>query len=121
METGYQRGKIQEESLLYERRKHDGSHPIIGVNTSAILGRFSGARHRTGSLFRGRKAEPVGAPERFPRRNALQCPAWLAKLRQVAIDSGNVFEVLIEAVRHCSLGQISNTLYEVGGRYRRSM
>jgi len=122
METGYQRGKIQEESLLYERRKHDGSHPIIGVNTFRDP-RGSSAEQDI-ELARSSEEEKRSQLARlsdFHARNASQCPAWLAKLRQVAIDSGNVFEVLIEAVRHCSLGQISNTLYEVGGRYRRSM
>src|SRR6266436_2658532 len=122
METGYQRGKIQEESLLYERRKHDGSYPIIGVNTFRNPhGDTVPVKIELARSSEEEKRSQLARLSDFHARNALQCPAWLAKLRQVAIDSGNVFEVLIEAVRHCSLGQISNTLYEVGGRYRRSM
>jgi methylmalonyl-CoA mutase len=122
METGYQRGKIQEESLLYERRKHDGSYPIIGVNT------FRDPRGNSAEqeieLARSSEEEKQSQLTRlhdFHARNASQCSAWLAKLRQAVIENGNVFEVLMDAVRCCSLGQISNALYEVGGRYRRSM
>jgi methylmalonyl-CoA mutase len=122
METGYQRGKIQEESLLYERRKHDGSYPIIGVNT------FRDPRGNSGGkpveLARSSEEEKQSQLKRlhdFHARNRSQCPTRLAKLRQAVIDNGNVFEVLMDAVRSCSLGQISDALYEVGGRYRRSM
>jgi methylmalonyl-CoA mutase len=122
METGYQRGKIQEESLLYERRKHDGSYPIIGVNT------FRDPRGNSGGkqieLARSSEVEKQSQLKRlhdFHARNRSQCATRLAKLRQVVIDNGNVFEVLMDAVRSCSLGQISDALYGVGGRYRRSM
>src|SRR5712671_2585628 len=101
METGYQRGKIQEESLFYERQKHDGTYPIIGVNT--FRNPAGGTAPETVELARSTDAEKQSQLKRladFHARNASQCPAWLAKLRQVAIDSGNVFEVLIEAVRH---------------------
>jgi methylmalonyl-CoA mutase len=122
METGYQRGKIQEESLLYERRKHDGSYPIIGVNTFRDPHANSGEKEI--ELARSSEEEKQRQLTRlhdFHARNASQCPAWLTRLQQAVIDNGNVFEVLMDAVRFCSLGQISEALYEVGGRYRRSM
>ena len=122
METGYQRGKIQEESLLYERRKHDGSYPIIGVNTFRNPGASAAAQDI--ELARSSEEEKQSQLRRladFQQRNRAQCPEWLETLRQAVIDDGNVFEVLMGAVRYCSLGQISNALYEVGGRYRRNM
>jgi len=122
METGYQRGKIQEESLYYEHKKHDGSYPIIGVNTF---------RHPTGSaapialeLARSTDAEKQSQLTRlrdFQQRHSEDAPAVLERLRRCVIDDGNTFEVLMESVRSCSLGQITNALYEVGGRYRRNM
>jgi isobutyryl-CoA mutase len=122
METGYQRGKIQEESLLYERRKHDGSYPIVGVNT--FRNRHTSASDQQIELARSSEEEKQSQLKRlndFHERHRAQCPDRLSRLRQTVIDDGNVFEVLMDAVRHCSLGQISNALYEVGGRYRRSM
>ncbi len=123
METGYQRGKIQEESMLYEQRKHDGSLPIIGVNT-----------------FRNPEAENVVPPhielarsseeekqsqlarlQDFHARHAGEAPAMLQRLQRAAIEDQNVFAVLMEAVRVCSLGQITHALFEVGGQYRRNM
>ncbi|NMG15003.1 fused isobutyryl-CoA mutase/GTPase IcmF [Aromatoleum bremense] len=121
METGYQRGKIQEESLYYEHKKHDGSYPIIGVNT--FLNPKGSAQPEI-ELARSTEEEKQGQLKRladFQARNAAEAPKWLAKLRQAVIDDGNVFEVLVDAVRYCSLGQITSALYEVGGQYRRSM
>ena len=122
METGYQRGKIQEESLYYERRKHDGSLPIIGVNTFRNP-HGDPATHEI-ELARSSEEEKQGQLKRvreFQSRQANESPQWLAKLKQAVIENGNVFEVLMDAVRHCSLGQISTALYEVGGQYRRNM
>jgi methylmalonyl-CoA mutase len=122
METGYQRGKIQEESLLYEHRKHDGSYPIVGVNT--FRDPHASTAEKEVALARSSEQEKQSQLERlrdFHARNAAQCPGWLDRLQQAVIDDGNVFEALMGAVRHCSLGQISNALYDVGGRYRRSM
>ncbi|MDP2794466.1 MAG: methylmalonyl-CoA mutase family protein [Sulfurisoma sp.] len=122
METGYQRGKIQEESLHYEQQKHDGSHPIVGVNTflnphgSGVSGEIDLARSTEEE-----KQSQLRRLRDFQQRNAIAAPAWLDKLRLAVIDNRNVFAVLMGAVRHCSLGQISNALYEVGGQYRRSM
>ncbi len=122
METGYQRGKIQDESMHYEHLKHTGEYPIIGVNT-----------------FRNPKGDPI--PEKlelarstdeekqsqltrlraFQSERAADAQAMIGRLRQAVIDEGNVFEVLMDAVRVCSLGQITHALFEVGGQYRRNM
>jgi methylmalonyl-CoA mutase len=122
METGYQRGKIQEESLLYERQKHDGSYPIIGVNT--FLNPHSAAAPAAIELARSTDAEKQSQLKRlklFQERNAGSATLLLERLRRTVIENGNTFEVLMEAVRGCSLGQITHTLYDVGGRYRRNM
>ena len=121
METGYQRGKIQEESLYYEHKKHDGSYPIIGVNTFLNP---KGMAQQEIELARSTEEEKQSQIKRlrdFHARNADKAPAMLAKLKQTVIDNGNVFAVLVDAVKVCSLGQISSALYEVGGQYRRSM
>ena len=123
METMYQRGKIQEESLYYETRKHDGSLPIVGVNT--FLSKSDGAEEHAGAaLIRSteeEKQDQVAAVRAFQARNAARAPAALQRLKQVACGGGNVFAELMESVKTCSLGQISQALYEVGGRYRRNM
>jgi isobutyryl-CoA mutase len=122
METGYQRGKIQEESLFYERQKHDGSYPIIGVNT--FRNPNGDAAPATLELARSTDAEKRSQLERlhaFRQSHASQAPELLERLRRTVIDNGNTFEVLMDAVRGCSLGQITHTLYDVGGRYRRNM
>src|ERR1700677_4164251 len=122
METGYQRGKIQEESLFYERQKHDGSYPIIGVNT--FRNPNGGAAPATIELARSTDAEKQSQLERlksFHEPHPEQAEQLLQRLRRTVIDNGNTFEVLMDAVRGCSLGQITHTLYDVGGRYRRNM
>jgi isobutyryl-CoA mutase len=121
METGYQRGKIQEESMYYEHKKHDGSYPIIGVNTFLNP---KGMAQQEIELARSTEEEKQGQIKRlrdFQARNADKAPAMLEKLKQTVIEDGNVFAVLVDAVKYCSLGQISSALYEVGGQYRRSM
>ncbi|MFP5401604.1 MAG: methylmalonyl-CoA mutase family protein, partial [Gammaproteobacteria bacterium] len=121
METGYQRGKIQEESLYYEHKKHDGSYPIIGVNTFLNP---KGQAQQEIELARSTEEEKQGQLKRladFHARNKAEAPKWQAKLQQAVIDNTNVFEVLVDAVRYCSLGQITDALYKVGGQYRRSM
>ncbi|NHZ65630.1 fused isobutyryl-CoA mutase/GTPase IcmF [Massilia genomosp. 1] len=122
METGYQRGKIQEESMLYEHQKHDGTLPIIGVNTF----RNPKANDTPQKIELARstddeKQSQLTRLDDFHRRNADQAPQVLAALQQAAIDNANVFEKLMEAVRVCSLGQITTALFEVGGQYRRNM
>lgn len=121
METGYQRGKIQEESLYYEHKKHDGSYPIIGVNTFLNP---KGQAQQEIELARSTEEEKQGQLKRladFHARNKAEAPKWQARLQQAVIDNSNVFEVLVDAVRYCSLGQITEALYKVGGQYRRSM
>jgi isobutyryl-CoA mutase len=123
METMYQRSKIQEESLHYEQRKHDGSLPLVGVNT--FLAPQAAAEVQKGpALIRssdGEKDAQVAAVEQFRRAHAAESPAALDRLRGVAASHGNVFAELMEAVKVCSLGQISQALYDVGGRYRRNV
>jgi len=124
MESMYQRGKIQEESLYYEGRKHDGSLPIVGVNT--FLGPDSGAEASVdeGQLIRSteeEKQQQVDSTRRFRDRRADAGKAALEELKRTAAAGGNVFGSLMETVKTCSLGQISHALYEVGGQYRRSM
>jgi methylmalonyl-CoA mutase len=123
MESMYQRGKIQEESLYYEQRKHDGSLPIIGVNTFTT-GTDGGSELRGAALSRAteeEKAAQVRQVRAFQQRHATRAPAALARLQQVAAGGGNVFAELMAAVKCCSLGQISAALYQVGGQYRRNM
>ncbi len=122
METGYQRGRIQDESMHYEMLKHTGELPIVGVNTfrnphgDAVADKLE--------LARSTEEEKQGQLKRlhdFHARNANEAPAMLKRLQQAVIDDRNVFEVLMDAVRVCSLGQITNALFEVGGQYRRNM
>jgi methylmalonyl-CoA mutase len=123
METMYQRGKIQEESLYYETKKHDGSLPLIGINT--FLSKADATeQHKGAELIRSteeEKQDQVAAVRTFQERNAPAAPAVLKRLQQIAASGGNVFAELMEAVKVCSLGQISNALYQVGGQYRRNM
>ena len=123
METMYQRGKIQEESLYYETRKHDGTLPLIGVNTF-LVERDAGAEHAAVALIRStdeEKQDQVNGVRDFQARNAQRSAAALQTLQQAAAREGNVFAELLNAVQVCSLGQISHALYEVGGQYRRGV
>jgi methylmalonyl-CoA mutase len=122
METGYQRGRIQDESMHYEMLKHTGELPIVGVNT------FRNPHGDTTpgklELARSTEEEKQGQLQRlrdFHARNAAHAQALLARLQQAVIEDRNVFEVLMDAVRVCSLGQVTNALFEVGGQYRRNM
>jgi len=123
MDTMYQRGKIQEESLYYEHKKHDGSLPLIGVNT--FLPSEKAEQHGGEvELMRSTDAEKqqqVRNVRAFNARNAEHSAAILKQLQDTARQRGNTFEALMEAVKRCSLGSISHALYEVGGEYRRSM
>jgi methylmalonyl-CoA mutase len=122
METGYQRGKIQEESMLYEHKKHDGSLPIIGVNTFRNpKGAEAPATIELARSTDDEKQSQLTRLEAFHRQHANEAPAALAALQQAAIDNLNVFEKLMDAVRVCSLGQVTTALFEVGGQYRRNM
>jgi len=121
METGYQRGKIQEESLYYEHKKHDGSFPIVGVNTFRNPKGDAQVEIELARSTDEEKQSQLSRLRDFQSRNAAASGAMIEHLKQVVIENGNVFAVLIDAVRVCSLGQITNALYEVGGQYRRSM
>jgi isobutyryl-CoA mutase len=122
METMYQRGKIQEESLYYEHKKHDGSLPIVGVNT--FLAARGGEESRAAELTRSSDAEKgaqVAAVHAFQARHAAEAGPALARLQAAAARGGNVFAELMDTVRVASLGQITHALYQVGGQYRRNM
>ena len=122
METGYQRGKIQEESLHYETLKHDGSLPIVGVNT--FLNPNPDAGLAEPPLQRSSDAEKRNQIERlraFQDAHKDAAPAALAGLKAVAAEDGNLFAALMEAVKSCSLGQITDALFDAGGQYRRNM
>ena len=123
METMYQRGKIQEESLYYETKKHDGSLPIVGVNT--FLSNSDASEELKGAaLIRSTEDEKQGqvsAVRAFQARHSQRSADALARLQSAAATGGNVFAELMESVKTCSLGQISNALYQVGGQYRRNM
>jgi len=122
METGYQRGRIQDESMHYEMLKHTGEYPVIGVNT--FRNPHGDPIPEKLELARSTEEEKRSQLERladFHARHADESGPMLARLRQTVIEDGNVFAVLMDAVRVCSLGQITRTLFEVGGQYRRSM
>jgi len=122
METGYQRGRIQDESMHYEMLKHTGELPIIGVNTfrnpngDAVQDKLELARSTEEE-----KQSQLKRLDEFHAKHASESPAMLKRLQKAVIDNANVFEVLMDAVRVCSLGQITNALFEVGGQYRRNM
>jgi len=122
METGYQRGRIQDESMHYEMLKHTGELPIIGVNTfrnpngDAVQDKLELARSTEEE-----KQSQLKRLDEFHAKHANESPAMLKRLQKAVIDNANVFEVLMDAVRVCSLGQITNALFEVGGQYRRNM
>ncbi|TSE25618.1 Fused isobutyryl-CoA mutase [Tepidimonas sediminis] len=122
METGYQRGKIQDESMHYEMLKHTGELPIIGVNT--FRNPHGDPIPESLELARSTEEEKQSQLQRlrdFHARHAHEAPAMLQRLKDAVIENRNVFEVLMDAVRCCSLGQITQALFEVGGQYRRNV
>ncbi|RZK77639.1 MAG: methylmalonyl-CoA mutase [Pedobacter sp.] len=122
METMYQRGKIQEESLYYETLKHTGEFPIVGVNT--FLNKNGSPTIIPGEVIRATEDEKqfqIATLELFQRRNEDKSTEALKELQKAAVAGENIFERLMEICKICSLGQISNALYEVGGQYRRNM
>ncbi len=124
METQYQRGKIQDESMYYEMKKHTGELPIIGVNTYLNPNPPSEEETDNMELARATKEEKelqIQNLREFHERNKDQITAALQKLKQTAVKNGNIFEELMETVKVASLGQITRALYEVGGQYRRNM
>ncbi|TVY11755.1 fused isobutyryl-CoA mutase/GTPase IcmF [Paenibacillus cremeus] len=123
MESQYQRGKIQDESMLYETKKHNGELPIIGVNTFRNPHPASGEELNI-PLARATVAEKeqqIASLQAFQAQHAGEAPSALAKLQQVAMAGDNIFAELMETVKVASLGQITHALYEVGGQYRRNM
>ena len=124
METGYQRGKIQEESIHYEGLKHTGELPIVGVNTFRDSDHEFDELNESVELSRATVEEKESQLKRladFQKRNEKQTPKALERLQQVVLADGNIFEELMHTVRVCSLGQITQALYDVGGQYRRNM
>lgn len=122
METGYQRGKIQDESMLYEHRKHDGSLPIVGVNT--FRNPHEGETPQKVELARASEQEKESQLTRvqeFQQEHRDEAQAALARLREAATKGENVFAVLMDAARVCSLGQVTEAFFEVGGQYRRNV
>lgn len=122
METMYQRGKIQEESLYYETLKHNGEYPIVGVNT--FLNKKGSPTVVPSEVIRATEEEKqyqISALKAFQDRNADRSANALAELQKAAVENKNIFEQLMEVSKVCSLGQISNALYKVGGQYRRNM
>jgi methylmalonyl-CoA mutase len=123
METGYQRGRIQDESMLYEHRKHDGSLPIIGVNTF-LRPDTASAEPLKLELARATEEEKSSQLDRvhgFQSAHAPEAEAALARLKEAAVAGENVFAFLMDAARVCSLGQVTNAFFEVGGQYRRNV
>ncbi|HCD51896.1 MAG TPA: methylmalonyl-CoA mutase [Balneolaceae bacterium] len=122
MESMYQRGKIQDESLYYESKKHSGELPIIGVNT--FFGNENNEENKPIELIRSseeEKKQQIQNLEQFKKRNKDRSEQAIQRLKEVARNDGNLFEELMETVKVASLGQISHALYEVGGQYRRNM
>lgn len=124
MESQYQRGKIQDESLYYETKKHSGELPIIGVNT--YLNPNPPKEEELNNIQVARASKEEKEPQiknlmKFKERNQDKVEDALRKLKQVALSGGNIFEELMETVKVASLGQITNALYEVGGQYRRNV
>ncbi|RSK57526.1 fused isobutyryl-CoA mutase/GTPase IcmF [Bacillus canaveralius] len=124
METQYQRGKIQEESMYYEMKKHSGELPIIGVNTYLNPNPPTEDEVNSMQLARATKEEKelqINNLRKFQERNSVHADEALVRLKKAAVTGGNVFAELMETVKSASLGQISHALYEVGGQYRRNM
>ena len=122
METMYQRGKIQEESMYYEMKKHTGELPLIGVNT--FLSSIGSPTILPQEVIRSTEEEKqlqINNLKNLQERNSKEAQQYLKELQQAALENKNLFDVLIETVKYCSLGQITNALFEVGGQYRRNM
>ncbi|ASS76314.1 methylmalonyl-CoA mutase [Tumebacillus algifaecis] len=125
METQYQRGKIQEESMYYEHKKHDGSLPIIGVNTylnpKTQGDDFEAPEIELARATKEEKELQIANLRSFQSEHAAEAGAAIRRLKETAMSGGNIFAELMETVKVCSLGQITQALYQVGGQYRRNM
>jgi methylmalonyl-CoA mutase len=121
METGYQRGKIQDESMYYEHKKHDGSLPIVGVNTFLSDAPEAQVEIALARSTEEEKQSQLSRLRAFHAANAEHCEEALQRLKEAASNNDNIFAELMNAVRYCSLGQITQAFFEVGGQYRRNM
>ncbi len=122
METGYQRGKIQEESLWYEKLKNSGELPIIGVNTFlSSTGSPTVVRPEVIRATEGEKKNQLNTLENLHTAWKSEAELALGELKNAAAEGTNTFEILMETAKVCSIGQITNSLYRIGGRYRRNM
>ncbi|MDH5598092.1 MAG: methylmalonyl-CoA mutase family protein, partial [Cyclobacteriaceae bacterium] len=122
METMYQRGKIQEESLYYENLKHTGEYPIIGVNT--FLSSKGSPTIIPGEVIRATSEEKENQIQTLENLHEVYHSAskdYVDKVKKSAIRNENIFEVLMEAAKYCSIGELTKALFEVGGEYRRNM
>ena len=122
MERMYQRSKIQEESWVYESKKHDGAIPIIGVNTF-VNEKASLATDQQPIIRSSKKerARQVACLQLFKNRNQEIKETYLAQLKEASLNNSNLFEIMMEAVKYCSLGEITDALYLVGGKYSRNL
>jgi methylmalonyl-CoA mutase len=125
METQYQRSCIQEESLYYEKLKHSGDLPIVGINTyqdpATLDENWEPPPIELRRATPVEKNDQIASVSRFREAHAGESAQALAQLKQVALSGGNIFEELMNTVRVATLGQVSEALYEVGGRYRRNI
>ena len=128
LEVNYQRNRIQDESMVYEHRKHSGELPIIGVNTFTNPDATSLSADEADSFDmdvtrsdEGEKKMVIERNEAFKGANKEKAEEGLARLKQVARDGGNLFEVMMDIVEYCSVGQVTQALFETGGKFRRNM
>jgi methylmalonyl-CoA mutase len=121
METGYQRGRIQDESMLYETRKHDGSLPLVGVNTFLPDKPEEAFEIELARATEEEKRSQVDRTRAYQLKHHDDAQLALARLREAASSGGNVFAELMSAARVCTLGQVTEAFFEVGGQYRRNV
>jgi methylmalonyl-CoA mutase len=125
METQYQRSKIQEESLYYERLKHDGTLPIVGVNTfinpKTLAADYVPPKIELARASYEEKNQQLTNVHAFQQAHADRAKEELRMLKSTVLKGGNIFAALMRAARHCSLFQMTEALYEVGGQYRRNL
>jgi len=125
LEVNYQRNRIQDESMIYEHRKHSGELPIIGVNTfEEGVDNSLSVEEFDIEVTRSDKEERMMVIDRnkaFKETHAKEAEEGLARLKQVAREGGNLFEVIMDIVEHCTVGQVTQALFETGGKFRRNM
>ena len=125
LEVNYQRNRIQDESMIYEHRKHSGELPIIGVNTfEEGVDNSLSVEEFDIEVTRSDKEERMMVIDRnkaFKETHAKEAEEGLARLKQVAREGGNLFEVMMDIVEYCTVGQVTQALFETGGKFRRNM